>query len=229
MLVELKKEVLQANLELINKKLVIYTWGNVSGICRERGLVVIKPSGVPYEELTLDLMVVLDLEGNVMEGDLRPSSDVSTHLEIYKGFSEIGGVVHTHSTWATSWAQAKRSIPCFGTTHADYFYRDIPCTRGLTDKEITGDYEVNTGKVIVETFLKRNYNHTPGVLVAEHGPFTWGIDPGDAVYNGVVLEELAKLAFNTITIDESASSISESLLNKHFFRKHGENAYYGQD
>lgn len=228
MLENLKEEVFKANLELKNKNLIIYTWGNVSGIDRKEGLVVIKPSGVSYDKLTADMMVVVDLTGKIIEGDLRPSSDTPTHLELYRNFDKIGGVVHTHSSYTTSWAQARSDIPCFGTTHADYFYQDIPCTRNMTVSEIESDYELNTGKVIIERFRNRNYLYTPGVLVAGHGPFTWGTDPEDAVHNSVVLEEVARMALNTVTISPSETGISKDLMNKHFFRKHGKNAYYGQ-
>ena len=228
MLKELKERVLEANLELQRRNLVIYTWGNVSGIDREKGLVVIKPSGVPYEELTADKMVVLDLEGNKVEGDLNPSSDTATHLEVYRNFPEIGGVVHTHSVFATAWAQSGQNIPCYGTTHADYFYGEIPCTRMMTREEVEQDYELNTGKVIVETFKNRDYNYTPGVLVAGHGPFTWGTDPANAVHNSVVLEELARMALYTIQINPLVGGIPDYILNKHFYRKHGKDAYYGQ-
>ena len=192
MLEQLKKEVYEANMELPKRGLVTYTWGNVSGIDREAGLFVIKPSGVDYEKLSPEDMVVLDLEGNVVEGKYRPSSDTATHLELYKKYPEIGGVVHTHSPWATSWAQASREIPCYGTTHADYFYGTIPCARNLTKEEIDAGYEKNTGMVIIETFegLGINPMYTPGVLCANHGPFTWGKDAHDAVHNSVVLEEV---------------------------------------
>ncbi len=228
MLKELKERVLEANLELQRRNLVIYTWGNVSGIDREKGLVVIKPSGVPYEELTADKMVVLDLEGNKVEGDLNPSSDTATHLELYRNFPEIGGVVHTHSVFATAWAQSGQNIPCYGTTHADYFYGEIPCTRMMTREEVEQDYELNTGKVIVETFKNRDYNYTPGVLVAGHGPFTWGTDPANAVHNSVVLEELARMALYSLSINPFMRELPDYILNKHFYRKHGKDAYYGQ-
>lgn len=228
MLKELKERVLEANLELQRRNLVIYTWGNVSGIDREKGLVVIKPSGVPYEELTADKMVVLDLEGNKVEGDLNPSSDTATHLELYRNFPEIGGVVHTHSVFATAWAQSGQNIPCYGTTHADYFYGEIPCTRMMTREEVEQDYELNTGKVIVETFKNRDYNYTPGVLVAGHGPFTWGTDPANAVHNSVVLEELARMALYSLSINPFMKELPDYILNKHFYRKHGKDAYYGQ-
>lgn len=229
MLKALKESVLEANLELERRNLVIYTWGNVSGIDREKGLVVIKPSGVSYQELSVEKMVVVDLEGNIVEGELNPSSDTATHLELYKNFAGIGGVVHTHSPTATSWAQAGREIPCFGTTHADYFYGGIPCTRMMTRKEVELDYEQNTGRVIVESFKDKDYKYTPGVLVAGHGPFTWGTDSALAVYNSVVLEEVAKMALNTLQVKGEMKGIPDYLLNKHFYRKHGKKAYYGQN
>ncbi|HHU62249.1 MAG TPA: L-ribulose-5-phosphate 4-epimerase [Natronincola sp.] len=228
MLGELKKEVLHANLELQNKKLVIYTWGNVSGIDRERGLIVIKPSGVAYDDLTVDDLVVLDLEGNVVEGNLRPSSDTPTHLELYRQFKDIGGVVHTHSLWATIWAQAQKAIPCRGTTHADYFYGEIPCTRPLTQDEVETDYETNTGKVIVERFSDLDYKQVPAVLVAEHAPFVWGKDAEEAVHNSVVLEQVAQMAYLTKELSNSDQPISGYVLDKHYLRKHGPGAYYGQ-
>jgi len=228
MLEQLKQEVLEANLELVKRQLVIYTWGNVSGISHQDDLVVIKPSGVNYQELTADKMVVVDLKGNVVDGELKPSSDMATHLVLYKYFEGIGGIVHTHSSYATIWAQAGMDIPCYGTTHADYFYQEIPCTRVMTMDEVASKYEENTGKVIVERFKNKNYHFTPGVLVASHGPFTWGKVPEDAVYNSVVLEEVAKLAFNTAILNPGGNGCPAYLLNKHFFRKHGKNAYYGQ-
>ncbi len=228
MLDQLKEEVLRANIELQERNLVIYTWGNVSGINQERDLVVIKPSGIPYHELSVEKMVVIDLEGQLIEGDLNPSSDVLTHLELYRHFSKISSVAHTHSMWATVWAQSKKSIPCFGSTHADHFYHTIPCTRSLTTEEINKDYELNTGHVIIETFKDINYLYMPGVLVSGHGPFTWGKDPGDAVYHSVVLEEVAKMAFFTMQLKGNDIDISKELLEKHFWRKHGKNAYYGQ-
>lgn len=223
-----KEEVCAANLELASKKLVIYTWGNVSGILRESNLVVIKPSGVPYEKLTPKMMVVLDSDGTILEGDYNPSSDTPTHLELYREFAKIGGVVHTHSTYATAWAQAKKSIACYGTTHSDYFYNEIPCTPELTPEEINGDYELNTGKVIVKMMRDRDYMSVPGILVANHGPFTWGKDADNAVHNSVVLEELARMAQLTISINKDITGIKEVLMNKHYLRKHGKNAYYGQ-
>ncbi|MCX7842586.1 MAG: L-ribulose-5-phosphate 4-epimerase [Clostridia bacterium] len=225
---ELKQAVLEANLELPARGLVTYTWGNVSGIDREKGLFVIKPSGVPYDELKLEHLVVLDLEGNKVEGRLNPSSDTPTHLVIYRNFPDVGGVVHTHSRWATSWAQAGRGIPALGTTHADYFYGEIPCTRKMTDEEIKGSYEEETGNVIVETFKGLNPSHIPGVLVNNHGPFTWGKDAHDAVHNSVVLEEVAMMAFTAFSLTPSLKQIDQTLLDKHFLRKHGAGAYYGQ-
>ncbi|KYD15171.1 L-ribulose-5-phosphate 4-epimerase [Caldibacillus debilis] len=229
MLEELKKEVLEANLALPKYNLVTFTWGNVSGINREEGLVVIKPSGVEYDEMTVDDMVVVDLEGNVVEGHLKPSSDTPTHLVLYKNFPDIGGIVHTHSPWATVWAQAGRAIPALGTTHADYFNGAVPCTREMTGNEIRGDYELETGRVIVETFKKINPNEIPGVLVHSHGPFTWGKDPSEALYHAVVLEEVAKMAFFTKMLNAGIESMDQVLLEKHFYRKHGANAYYGQN
>lgn len=228
MLENLKQEVLEANLELPKRNLVTYTWGNVSGIDRKEGLIVIKPSGVPYEELKMEHLVVLDLDGNKVEGKLNPSSDTPTHLVIYKNFKDVGGVVHTHSKWATIWAQAGKSIPALGTTHADYFYGEIPCTRKMTDAEIQGEYEKETGNVIAETFSSRNPNYVPGVLVNNHGPFTWGKDPGEAVYNAVVLEEVAMMAYHDFILTQGINPISQALLDRHFLRKHGANAYYGQ-
>ena len=228
MLEELKKKVLEANLELPKKGLVTYTWGNVSAIDREKGLIVIKPSGVSYEEMKAEHMVVIDMEGNIVEGDLNPSSDTPTHLILYKEFKEIGGVVHTHSSWATSWAQAGEAIPCYGTTHADYFYGNIPCTRKLTEEEIQGEYEYETGKLIVDTFGGINPMFVPGVIVNNHGPFSWGKDASDAVHNAVVMEEVAKMAYRTETLNPYTKPIDAKLLDKHFLRKHGANAYYGQ-
>lgn len=228
MLNSLKKEVLLANQELQARNLVIYTWGNVSGIDREMGVVVIKPSGVAYDDLTVDDMVVLDLEGNIVEGKLRPSSDTATHLELYTQFPEIGGVVHTHSLWATVWAQACRGIPCRGTTHADYFYGEIPCTRPLTQEEVASDYELNTGRVIVERFAELDYREVPAVLVAEHAPFVWGKDAAEAVHNSVVLEQVAQMAYLTRELSGSDAPISAHVLEKHYLRKHGPGAYYGQ-
>ncbi|NLM40472.1 MAG: L-ribulose-5-phosphate 4-epimerase [Firmicutes bacterium] len=229
MLQELKQIVTKANQELQHRNLVIYTWGNVSGIDREQGLVVIKPSGVAYDELTPDKMVVLDLDGNVVEGSLRPSSDTPTHLELYRRFPDIGGIVHTHSPWATIWAQAKRPIPCLGTTHADYFYGEVPCTRPLTKEEVEEEYELNTGRVIVELFQNKDYKAVPAVLVAEHAPFTWGKDPDEAVHNSVVLEQVAMMAYHTTVLAGSSQPISQHVADKHYLRKHGPGAYYGQN
>ena len=235
MLEELKEKVCKANLDLVKHGLVIFTWGNVSAIDRESGLVVIKPSGVSYDNMKPSDMVVVDLEGKVVEGDLNPSSDTPTHVELYKAFPNIGGVVHTHSTYATAWAQAGKDIPNIGTTHADYFHDDIPCTRDMTRKEIFGEYEKETGKVIVERFSKLNPDDTPGVLVKNHGPFTWGTDAFNAVHNAVVLEEVAKMAYISKTIEFTYldliphnPSMNRHLIEKHYSRKHGPNAYYGQ-
>ena len=230
MLEELKKEVYEANMLLPHYGLVTFTWGNVSGIDREKGLFVIKPSGVDYEKLTPEDMVVVDLNGNKIEGDLNPSSDTATHVVLYNRFPKIGGVVHTHSPWATSWAQAGRGIPCYGTTHADYFYGSIPCARSLTKEEIEGEYEKNTGLVIIETFEKLGLNpmYTPGVLCTNHGPFTWGKDAKEAVHNAVVLEEVAKMSIYTELINPKVQPAPDTIRDKHFFRKHGANAYYGQ-
>ncbi|NLV35515.1 MAG: L-ribulose-5-phosphate 4-epimerase [Clostridiaceae bacterium] len=228
MLESLKRSVLEANLELPKRELVVYTWGNVSGIDRDKGLVVIKASGVRYEDMKDEHMVVLDMEGNVVEGKYKPSSDTPTHLALYRAFPGIGGIVHTHSMWATAWAQAQLSLPCYGTTHADYFYGDIPCTRPLNSEEIKGDYEAETGKVIIETFIGRDPLQVPGVLVASHGPFTWGKDEHDAVHNSVVLEQIAKMSYVSRTLNPYMRPVQDELLDKHFLRKHGANAYYGQ-
>lgn len=224
----LREAVLLANLALPRHGLVTFTWGNVSGIDRERGLVVIKPSGVSYEQMKAQDMVVLDMEGKVVEGKLRPSSDTPTHIALYQAFPQIGGIVHTHSTHATAWAQACRPIPAFGTTHADYFYGPVPCTRRLTQAEVQGDYELNTGRVIVETIGDRDPLAMPGVLISEHAPFTWGKSPDDAVHNAVVLEEVARLALHTVALNPGQKPIAPYLLDKHYLRKHGSNAYYGQ-
>ena len=227
MLAELKKLVFKANHDLVKYKLVLFTWGNASGIDREKGLVVIKPSGVEYDEMTEDQMVVVDMEGNVIEGNLRPSSDTATHLALYKAFGQIGGIVHTHSTFATSWAQAGVAIPIIGTTHADYFAGDIPCTRDMSHEEVMGNYEKETGSVIIERFRNLNYNHIPGVLVKNHGPFTWGKNTVEAVHNSIVLEEIAKMAFITHSLNPDFT-MNNLLTEKHFERKHGTDAYYGQ-
>lgn len=230
MLDDLKQKVLEANLLLPKYGLVVFTWGNVSGIDREKGLVVIKPSGVDYDIMKAEDMVVTDLDGNVVDGKLKPSSDLATHLEFYKHFKDIGGVVHTHSVNAVAWAQAGKDIPALGTTHGDYFYGQIPCTRLMTEEEIRNNYELNTGKVVIEEFEKRHVdpNQMPGVLVHSHGPFTWGKDPFDAVHNSVVLDTLAKIALKTISINDKVGSMQRELLDKHFLRKHGPGAYYGQ-
>lgn len=230
MLEELRKQVYEANMELPRRNLVTYTWGNVSGIDREKGLVVIKPSGVEYDELTPENLVVLDLDGNRVEGELNPSSDTKTHLELYKAFPTLGGIVHTHSPYAVAWAQAGRDIPCYGTTHADYFYGAVPCARHLTKEELDEDYEKNTGKVIIETFTGRGIDPVavPGVICHSHGPFTWGKDAAQAVYHAVVLEEVAKMALLTRQVDPSAAPAPQYLQDKHYMRKHGPNAYYGQ-
>ena len=227
MLEKLKQEVYEANMMLPEYGLVTFTWGNVSAIDRETNLVVIKPSGVEYNKLKAVDMVVLDLDGNVVEGDLNPSSDTPTHLELYRQFKNIKGIVHTHSPWATIWAQSGKSINAYGTTHADYFYGPIPCTRKMTPEEIQSEYELNTGKVIVETFGGSNPDHRPGVLVNSHGPFTWGTDAKNAVHNAVVLEEIAKMAYYTESLGKT-TPMQPELLDKHFLRKHGANAYYGQ-
>ncbi len=229
MLEALKQQVYEANMELPRRGLITYTWGNVSGIERSQGLFVIKPSGVDYELLTAEDMVVVDLDGKKVEGRYKPSSDTATHLELYKAFPAIGGVVHTHSPWATSWAQASRSIPCYGTTHADYFYGEIPCARSLTAAEIQSEYERNTGLVIVETFVGKDPTHVPGILCANHGPFTWGKDAGQAVHNAVVLEEVARMAYQTEFLRRDVKPAPGELQEKHFLRKHGPKATYGQD
>lgn len=228
MLEELKKEVWQANLDLVRHGLVLFTWGNASAIDREKGLVVIKPSGVSYDEMKPEDMVVVDLEGRVVEGRLKPSSDTPTHLVLYKAFGAIGGVVHTHSTYATAWAQAGRDIPNIGTTHADYFSEDIPCTADMTREEVEGDYEKETGNVIVRRFTSLNPVYVPGVLVKNHGPFSWGKDVHEAVYHAVVLEEVARMAVIAFAINPQLT-MNPHLVTKHFSRKHGPDAYYGQE
>ena len=225
---QLRQQVYEANMDLERHKLVTFTWGNVSGIDRESGLVVIKPSGVEYRALSPDNMVVVDLEGNVVEGDFKPSSDTATHLALYRAYPDIGGVVHTHSPQATSWAQAGKSIPALGTTHADYFYGSIPCTRALTNEEIATDYELNTGRVIIETIADQEPMSVPGIIVKEHGPFSWGSDADQAVHNAVVLETVAGMALQTLMINPQVNYINQDLLDKHYLRKHGANAYYGQ-
>lgn len=228
MLEELKKAVYEANMLLPKYNLVTFTWGNVSQIDRETGYFAIKPSGVDYDKLTPDDMVIMDLEGNKIEGRYNPSSDTPTHLELYRAFPKIGGVVHTHSPWATSWAQAGRGIPCYGTTHADYMYGEIPCVRCLTKEEIDTAYEKNTGLLIVDYFKDKNYEAVPAVLCKNHGPFTWGKDGHEAVHNAVVLEEVAKMAARCEIINPQVKPAPQELQDKHYYRKHGANAYYGQ-
>ncbi|WP_281424628.1 L-ribulose-5-phosphate 4-epimerase [Paludibacterium yongneupense] len=228
LLPELRQEVLEANLALPEHGLVTFTWGNVSGIDREKGWVVIKPSGISYARLGLADLVVLDLEGKVVEGKMRPSSDTPTHLELYRRCPTLGGVVHTHSTHATAWAQACMAIPAFGTTHADYFHGEVPCSRALTREEVDGDYELNTGRVIIEALAGRDPLAMPGLLVREHGPFAWGSDAAGAVHNAVVLEEVATMAWLTRQIRPGQTAIPDYLLDKHYLRKHGAKAYYGQ-
>ncbi len=224
----LREEVLDANLELVRRGLVLFTFGNASGISREEGLVVIKPSGVPYETMKTGDLVIVDLEGKTVEGDLRPSSDLPTHLVLYRAFPTVGGVSHTHSRSATSWAQAQREIPCFGTTHADYFHGAVPVTKPLSSAQIRSDYERNTGLAIVHCLGKRDPLHVPGVLVAGHAPFCWGKSPAEAAHNAVLVEEIATMALHTLAANPQARPISKELHEKHFFRKHGSSAYYGQ-
>jgi len=224
----LQEEVYRANLELKESGLVLATFGNVSGIDRDSGIVAIKPSGLPYEELSPDQMVLVDLEYNVVEGELNPSSDTKTHVMLYKAFDEIGGVVHTHSKYATAWAQAKKPLPCFGTTHADIFYGQVPCTSVMRDDQIRRDYEEETAVQILETFERFDYRQMPGVLVASHGPFTWGQTPAKAVYHSLMLEYIAEMNIISLSLDPSLREIKQPLLDKHFLRKHGEDAYYGQ-
>ena len=230
MLEELKKTVWEANLLLPKHGLVTFTWGNVSGIDRDKGLVVIKPSGVEYDGMQPEDMVVMDLDGNRVEGRFKPSSDTPTHIAFYKAFPNIGGVVHTHSRWATSFAQAGRGIPAYGTTQGDYFYGEIPCTRKMTPAEIAGAYELETGNVVIETFRDRHIDpdHVPAVLVHSHGPFAWGTDPSSAVHNAVVLEEVAFMAFHALALTPDLPPMQQELLDKHYLRKHGPGAYYGQ-
>lgn len=228
MLRTLKEQVWQANLQLPKYNLVTFTWGNVSGVDRQRGLIVIKPSGIKYDELKVEDMVVVDFNGSVVEGRLSPSSDTPTHIELYRRFASIEGIVHTHSPWATIFAQAGQAIEAYGTTHADYFYGDIPVTRAMTDSEIRGDYELNTGCVIAETFKCLNENEIPAVLVNQHGPFCWGISAAKAVETAVVLEEVARMNYYTFAINKKILPIGQGLMDKHYMRKHGQNAYYGQ-
>jgi len=228
LLPSLREHVLQANLDLVRQGLVLFTFGNVSAIARENGLVVIKPSGVPYHSMTPAQLVVTDLAGNIAEGELRPSSDLPTHLALYKAFPAIGGVAHTHSEYATAWAQARRPIPCYGTTHADYFHGSVPVTEVMEQSEISSDYELNTGHAIVRAFQKIDYAAVPAVLVANHGPFCWGPDAETAAHNAAVLEAVARMAYFTVRINEQAEPVGRSLHDKHYLRKHGSNAYYGQ-
>ena len=228
MLEELKQTVCEANLLLPKYDLVTFTWGNVSGIDRELGLIAIKPSGVPYDGMAPEDMVIVDFSGNVIEGKWKPSSDTATHIELYKAFPNIGGVVHTHSRWATTFAEAGQPIPAMGTTQADYFYGDIPCTRPMTEEEINGDYEKETGKVIIETFKNIQADDVPGVLVYSHGPFSWGTDPKNAVHNAVVMEEVAFMDWHALMINPEHRDMQKALLDRHYLRKHGANAYYGQ-
>ena len=229
MLEKLKEQVCKANLEMVRHGLVTFTWGNVSGVDRKAGLVVIKPSGISYDAMTPEDMVVIALDtGNVVEGKWKPSSDTPTHLVLYRTFPGVGGIVHTHSRWATSWAQAGRGIPAYGTTHADYFHGEIPCTRKMTAEEIAGQYEKETGNVIVETFAGKSVHDIPAVLVHSHGPFAWGTDADNAVYNAVVLEELAFMAYHTEALASRKETMQQELMDRHYLRKHGQNAYYGQ-
>jgi L-ribulose-5-phosphate 4-epimerase len=229
MFADLREQVFQANLLLPKHNLVVFTWGNVSGIDREKGVIIIKPSGISYEMLQADDMVIVEIEnGKALNKGLNPSSDTATHLEIYKAFKDIGGIVHTHSRWATAFSQAGRGLTALGTTHADYFHGEIPCTRNLTDEEIRGDYEQETGRLIIETFEGIDPNSMPGVLVRSHGSFTWGSNPMDAVHNAVVLEEIAFMNFHTLMLSPDIPEMQRSLLDKHYLRKHGSNAYYGQ-
>lgn len=228
MLQRLREEVLEANLELVRRGLVLYTFGNASGIAREEGLVVIKPSGVPYEQMKPEHLVVTDLNSEIVEGELKPSSDLPTHLALYNHFAQIGGVAHTHSEYATAWAQARKPIPCFGTTHADYFHGPVPVTSDMTDQEIADDYEKNTGHAIIRSLGKTNALATPGVLVAHHGPFAWGRDAASAAHNAVILESIARMAYFTLGINPAAQPVGTELHDKHYLRKHGKDAYYGQ-
>ena len=225
----LREEVLEANLELVRRGLVLYTFGNASGITRDEGLVVIKPSGVPYEKLKPEDLVVTDLNGKIVEGTLRPSSDLATHLVLYRAFKQIGGIAHTHSRAATAWAQARREIPCFGTTHADYFHGPVPVTKPLSPAQIRNDYEANTGHAIVRRFAKLDPLRAPAVLVTGHAPFCWGKTPAEAAHNAVIVEEIAVMAFQTLAANPKARAISQHLHDKHFLRKHGRGAYYGQN
>lgn len=225
---ELKREVFEANMELQRRGLVIYTFGNVSQIDRDKGVIAIKPSGVSYDDMKAEDMVIVDLENNIVEGSMRPSSDTKTHIHLYNHFNDIGGVTHTHSTYATAWAQAKQSIPCFGTTHADYVHGDITCTRELTDAQVNGDYELETGIQITDAYKDRDPKAAPMVIVAGHAPFTWGKDAAQSVYHAALLEEIARMAYLTRTLDQNAGALKKSVMDKHYLRKHGKDAYYGQ-
>jgi L-ribulose-5-phosphate 4-epimerase len=225
---ELKREVYEANMELQRRNLVVYTWGNVSQIDRAKGIVAIKPSGVAYEKLTADDIVIVDLENNIVEGKMRPSSDTKTHTHLYRHFENIGGVTHTHSTYATAWAQTQQGIPCYGTTHADYAYGEIPCTAVMTDEQIERDYEEETGVQITDCFKSRDPKEVPMVIVAGHAPFTWGKSGADAVYHAVILEEIARMAYLTKTLQPTTAPLKQGIVDKHYLRKHGKNAYYGQ-
>jgi L-ribulose-5-phosphate 4-epimerase len=225
---ELKRAAYEANMELQRRNLVVYTWGNVSQIDRDKGVIAIKPSGVAYEKLTVDDMVIVDLENNIVEGSLRPSSDTKTHTHLYRHFAAIGGVTHTHSTYATAWAQTQQSIPCYGTTHADYAYGEIPCTAVMSDEQITRDYEEETGVQITDCFTDRSSAEVPMVIVAGHAPFTWGKNAADAVYHAVILEEIARMAYLTKTLEPKVGPLKQGIVDKHYLRKHGKNAYYGQ-
>ena len=225
---ELKREVYEANMELQRKNLVVYTWGNVSQIDRAKGVIAIKPSGVAYEKMSPDDIVIVDLNNQIVEGKLRPSSDTKTHTHLYRHFDKIGGVTHTHSTYATAWAQTQQAIPCFGTTHADYAYGEIPCTVVMTDEQVERDYEEETGVQITDCFAQRNPSEVPMVIVAGHAPFTWGKNAADAVYHAVILEEIARMAYLTKTLQPNTPPLKQTLVDKHYLRKHGKNAYYGQ-
>ncbi|MBK8188722.1 MAG: L-ribulose-5-phosphate 4-epimerase [Cellvibrio sp.] len=225
---ELKREVYEANMELQRKNLVVYTWGNVSQIDRAKGVIAIKPSGVAYEKMSPDDIVIVDLNNQIVEGKLRPSSDTKTHTHLYRHFDKIGGVTHTHSTYATAWAQTQQAIPCFGTTHADYAYGEIPCTAVMTDEQVERDYEEETGVQITDCFAQRNPSEVPMVIVAGHAPFTWGKNAADAVYHAVILEEIARMAYLTKTLQPNTPPLKQTLVDKHYLRKHGKNAYYGQ-
>jgi L-ribulose-5-phosphate 4-epimerase len=225
---ELKREVYEANMELQRRNLVVYTWGNVSQIDRAKGVIAIKPSGVAYEVMKPDDIVIVDLDNNIVEGSMRPSSDTKTHTHLYRHFDSIGGVTHTHSTYATAWAQTQQAIPCYGTTHADYAYGEIPCTAVMTDEQIERDYEEETGVQITDVFKDRNPKEVPMVIVAGHAPFTWGKNGADAVYHAVILEEIARMAYLTKTLQQNTAALKQGIVDKHYLRKHGKNAYYGQ-